>query len=100
MKSATEIIMAYTCGEIGLEECNKLLSEAAAGFQLDPERCKLTEEMVQNGWGLLDTGTGSMDPVLVKDMELQNADCGEMAAFCILKGRRYPVHGTKLVAPE
>ncbi len=97
MRSATEIIMAYTRGEIGLEECNKQLSEAATGVQLDPERCKLTEEMIGNGWGLLDTGTGFMDPVRVEDMELQNADCGEMVAFCLLKGKLYQVHGTKLV---
>lgn len=96
--NTVEIIQAYARGEIGLEECNKKLAAAGSGIMLDPDRAKLTPEMIQEGWGLLDTGTGYLDPVLVKDMELQNADCGEMVAFCFLKGKMYEVHGTTLVA--
>lgn len=95
---ANDIINAYASGEITLEECNEKLTAIGSGTMLDPSREKLTPEMIQAGWGLLDTGTGYMDPVLVKDMELQNADCGEMIAFCFLKGEMYEVHGTKLVA--
>lgn len=93
-----EIIQAYVRGEIGLGECNEKLKAIGSGIMLDPDRAKLTPEMIQEGWGLLDTGTGYLDPVLVKDMELQNADCGEMVAFCFLQGKMYEVHSTKLVA--
>lgn len=98
MNHTVEIIQAYVRGEIGLEECNEKLTAVGSGTMLDPDRAKLTPEMIKEGWGLLDTGTGYLDPVLVKDMELQNADCGEMVAFCFLMGQMYEVHGTKLVA--
>ena len=50
-----------------------------------------------NGFGLLDTGTGSLDKVRVKDGRLVNCDCGEMYALLLIAGRRYEVRGTVLV---
>lgn len=96
MKTTIEIINAYAMGEITLDECNRRLREQGHPVMLDPNRCKLTPEMIADGWGLLDTGTGSLDPVQVKNMELVNADCGEMEALCILNGKMYAVHGKKL----
>lgn len=96
-KNSTEVINAYAAGEITLAECNKKLKAMDSGIMLDPDRCKLTPEMVIQGWGLLDTGTGSLDPVRVENMELVDCDCGEMYALCILNGKTYEVHGKKLV---
>lgn len=96
-KSSTEIINAYTKGAITLEECNAGLEELGSGIQLDPERCKLTPEMIEQGWGLLDTGTGSLDPVQVKGNELVDTDCGEMAAFVLLDGKWHEVKGRKVM---
>ena len=39
--NTTEIISAYTTGNISLEEANRRLAEAGASFVLDPDRCKL-----------------------------------------------------------
>lgn len=96
MKTTTEIINAYAHGELTLVECNAKLAAIGSKLMLDPNLCKLTPEMIADGWGLLDTGTGSLDPVQVKNMELVNADCGEMEALCILNGKMYAVHGKKL----
>ena len=95
--SATDIITAYTMGSVDLEEANRRLAGMGAGFRLDPDRCKLTEEMIANGWGLLDTGTGTLDPVQVKDGELVGNDMGDMPAFVCLKGVWHEVKGRKVI---
>lgn len=94
MKS-TEIILAYTAGEKTLEEINAALKELGVIFHLDPTRNEIKPEEVGH-YGLLDTGTGTLDKVEVKDGELVNADCGEMVAFCHLGGKTYAVKGKKL----
>ena len=95
--TTTEIISAYTTGGISLEEANRRLAEAKAGFTLDPDRCKLTPEMVEQGWGLLDTGTGTLDPVQVRDNELVDNDMGDTPAFVCLRGAWYEVKGRKVI---
>lgn len=95
--NTTEIIAAYTMGNISLEEANHRLAEAGAGFTLDPDRCKLTPEMIEQGWGLLDTGTGTLDPVQVRDNELVDNDMGDMPAFVCLAGTWYEVKGNKII---
>ena len=95
--TTTKIIATYTTGGISLEEANRRLSEAKAGFVLDPDRCKLTTEMIEQGWGLLDTGTGTLDPVQVLDNELLDNDMGDMPAFVCLKGAWYEVKGNKII---
>ena len=95
--SATDIITAYTMGSVDLEEANRRLAGMGAGFRLDPDRSKLTEEMIANGWGLLDTGTGTLDPVQVKDGELVGNDMGDMPAFVCLKGVWHEVKGRKVM---
>ena len=98
--NTTEIIAAYTMGGISLEEANRRLAEAGASFVLDPDRCKLTPEMIEQGWGLLDTGTGTLDKVEVRDGHLVGCDCGEMYALCMIAGKVFPVKGAALTAAE
>lgn len=108
MKSVTEIISKYTSGEATLEETNEALQEAQTGYYLDPNKNTITEaEMRQttvghfpdqaNGWGMLDTGTGSMDKVQVKNGELVNMDCGNTYAILFIAGKQYEVEGRKVV---
>lgn len=95
--TATEIIATYTMGSISLEEANRRLADAGAGFVLDPDRCRLTPEMIEQGWGLLDTGTGTLDPVQVRDDELVDTDLGEMPGFVCLRGVWHEVKGRRIV---
>lgn len=92
----TEIIKAYTTGEKTLEQANAALAEAGSSLYLDPEKNTITEAE-RTTRGLLDTGTGSLDKVEVKDGHLVNCDCGEMYALCIFNGKTYNVEGTALV---
>ena len=95
--TTAKIIATYTMGGISLEEANRRLAEAKAGFVIDPDRCKLTSEMIEQGWGLLDTGTGTLDPVQVRDNKLVDNDMGDMPAFVCLKGTWYEVKGNKII---
>lgn len=93
-----EIIAKYTIGEADLDTTNEALKKANAGFHLDPMKNKLTKEEIANGTaGLLDTGTGSLDKVLIKDGHLVNCDCGEMIAYVLMNGETYKVEGTKII---
>lgn len=95
---ANEILMKYTNGEFTVEQANEELKKIKAGYHLDPKKHELTEEEIKNGTaGLLDTGTGSMDKVQIKDGELVNCDCGNMVAFVIVGGETYKVEGKKIV---
>ena len=104
-----DIIAKYTAGEATLEETNASLKEAGADgkYHLDPGKNALTEAEIRattvgtypnmaNGWGLLDTGTGSLDKVEVRGGRLVNMDCGEMYALCLIAGKTYKVRGAVL----
>jgi hypothetical protein len=93
----TDTIKKYTRGEATLEETNAALREMGADVYLDPAKNTIHPDEVDR-FGLLDTGTGSLDKVEVKDGKLVNADCGEMTAFCIFGGKMYAVNGDTLVA--
>lgn len=93
---STDIIRKYTAGEATLEETNAALKEYKTGLQLNPEKNVIHADEVGR-FGLLDTGTGSLDKVEVKDGHLVNADCGEMFALCMFAGKTYTVKGTALV---
>lgn len=108
MSIITEIIGKYTAGEKTLEETNAALKEAEAGFHLDPNKNVITEAEKRqtvvgyypdqaNGFGMLDSGTGTMDKVQVKDGHLVGCDMGESYALCIIGGKVYEVRGDKLV---
>lgn len=102
-----DILRAYTEGKTDITETNVALKNA--GFSiLDPHKNDLTPDEIMNsfvgekaseanGFGLLETGTGSYDKVEIKNGELANMDCGEMLAFVHIMGKRYKVEGKKLV---
>lgn len=105
--NVNEILSMYTKGEKTVDEANKLLKAAGCGFHLDPHKNDLTPAEIMgtnvsdipaevNGWGLLDTGTGSFDKVHVVGGMLENADCGDMTAFVFIGGRTYNVEGDVL----
>jgi hypothetical protein len=93
---ATEIIALYTSGEKTLEETNAALYEIRAGFHLNPEKNVIKPDEVGR-YGLLDTGTATLDKVEIKDGELVNADMGGMYALCLFNGKTYRVVGKKLM---
>ena len=110
MSIIAEIIGKYTAGEKTLEETNEELKAAGAGFHLDPNKNVLTEEEKRattigcypdqaNGFGLLDTGTGTLDKVRCENGHLVGCDCGDSYALYIIAGRTYQVKGTELVDP-
>ena len=107
MSKITDIINKYTAGEATLEDTNTALAEMGADIHLEPGKHELTAEetaaakaATANGYGLLDTGTGSLDKVQVKDGQLVNCDCGEMYALCMIAGKTFRVQGTALVEAE
>lgn len=102
-----DIIRSYSKGAISLETANTLLKVSGAAVHIDHHRNDLTPEEIMhttaggtpaeaNGWGLLDTGTGSLDKVEVRSGKLANMDCGEMHALCIIGGKVYQVIGDTL----
>ena len=105
--SMTEILNKYTAGQTTLEETNAALAEMGAGIHLEPGKNELTAEETAaakaetaanaNGFGLLDTGTGTLDPVQVRDNELVDNDMGDMPAFVCLAGTWYEVKGNKVI---
>lgn len=101
-----EALEKYTAGQATLEETNETL--AGSGFYLEPEKNALTEAekrastvgchpVQTNGWGLLDSGTGSLDKAEGHAGQLVSCDMGESHAMYIIAGRTYVVQGTALV---
>ena len=108
MKNINETMSKYTAGEITLEQANEELKKAEAGIRLNPKKNVLTEEEKRattigcypdqaNGFGLLDTGTGTLDKVRCENGHLVGCDCGDSYALYIIAGRTYQVKGTELV---
>ena len=103
MKDINDILCAYTQGFVSLEQTNEDLKTADAGFHLDPGKNDLTPEEIAEtrtcpvveGWGLLDSGTGSMDKERVLGGELRHGMGGSFALLFI-GGKRYKVHDTSL----
>ena len=111
MSKVNEIMEKYTAGEITAEEANAKLAAAGAGFRLKLGKNVLTEEEMRattigyypdqaNGFGLLDTGTGTLDKVRCENGHLVDCDCGDSYALYIIAGRIYQVKGTELVEQE
>lgn len=109
-----QIIKEYTTGVKELADVNEELKEAGAGFHLEPGKNEITEEdrretfvgyypYQANGWGLLDTGTGSLEKVHVFKGKL-DAPVNEilptgktnMSAYVTICGKRYEVLGNTL----
>lgn len=114
MNTIHEIVRDYTTGEADLEATNAALKEAGAGFSFVPGQNEITEEdrmattvgyypSQANGYGLLDTGTGSPDKVHVTGGKLDHAvnqvqpdGSTNMAAYVIICGKTYEVFGDAL----
>ena len=114
MKAIHEIVEDYTAGEADLEATNAALAEAGAAFSFRPGQNVITDEDRKqtvvgyypeqaNGYGLLDTGTGSMEKVKVAGGRLEypvnqvQPDGGtNMAAYVIICGKTYRVFGDTL----
>lgn len=107
MKDINEIISKYTGGGATAEETNAALTEAGAGFHLEPGRNTLTEAeklattvgwypSQANGFGLLNSGTGTLDKVEVRDGQLVNCDMGESYAELHIAGKHYYIQGKAL----
>lgn len=96
-KTSTEVISAYAHGELTLEECNRRLKELGSAPLRDPLEPKITPEMAKQGYCLLDTGTGSLDPVQVKNGELVDSDMGDMPAFVLMGDKWHEVKGNKVL---
>ena len=105
--SVIDILRAYTAGNKTLDETNAALKEAGAGFHLELGKNVLTNDEKQatfvgetpaevRGFGLLDTGTGTLDKVQIQDGKLVHMDCGEMFALVIIGGRTFNVEGDQL----
>lgn len=118
MNNINEILQNYTAGEADLEKTNAALAKAKAGFRLEPGRNQLTEEdrrqtvvgyypQQASGYGLLGTGTGTMDKVKVTNGRLeypvnQVLPNGRSSSYAcvIICGRVYEVLGDTLAEPR
>ena len=121
MKTINEILQDYTSGKTPVEETNAALKAAGAGFHFEPGQNTLTAEEIAatvggprpedaDGWGLLDTGTGTLDKVHVVDGVIQGGPVNEvredgelsMKATVYIGGKQYAVIGDQLAetAPE
>lgn len=107
MRNTTDILNKYTKGEATLEETNEALRAAGANLRLDPNRNALTDAdkaattvgwypNQANGFGLLDTGTGTLDKVKVQGGKLVDCDMGESLAMVYIAGKTYYVQGREL----
>ena len=90
-----EIINDYITGEKTLKEANDALAFIGAGVKLDPERNTIRPGE-EADYGLLDTGTGTLDKVRIKDGRLVRCDCGSMPARVYFQGKCFEIHGDRL----
>lgn len=95
MKNINKIISDYTAGETTLEEANAALTEMGAGVLLDPAKNVIRPDE-KGRYGLLDTGTGTLDKVEIKDGKLVYG-VGKMHARCCYLGRWFEVRDAELV---
>lgn len=100
-----DILRKYTAGEMTLEETNIALE--GKDFHLEPGKNILTEEDKRattvgyypdqaNGWGLLDSGTGTLDKVKITNGKLAHS-MGEAFAMVFIGGKVYEVKGDTLI---
>lgn len=95
MKKINEILAEYTAGESTEAEANAALKEAGSDLYID-EAKNAIQPGEEGRFGLLDTGTGTLDKVEVADGRILNCDCGDMRVLCFFNGDVYNVRGTKL----
>lgn len=109
-----EILQDYTAGRLDARQANEELKKAGASLRLQPGRNEITLEEQQatrvgetpaqaDGYGLLDTGTASMEKVRVRKGRLEHAvnevqpdGTVNMLAYVLIGGNRYAVLGDVL----
>lgn len=96
IKEVNEIIGSYTSGEATLEQTNTALAMSGSNLRLEPGKNEI-KPGEESRFGLLDTGTGTLDKVEIEGDKILNCDCGDMAALCHFGGKLYTVKGDKLV---
>lgn len=95
INQVNRIIAKYTAGKATLEETNADLKLLGVDLRIDLKANAIQPDEVGK-YGLLDTGTGTLNKVAVKDGKLVDTNCGEMHAICIFDGRLYTVVGDEL----
>lgn len=93
MKTIYDIIKDWEAGKISVEDANKKLKDS--GLYLDPNKNVITvKEMeettispdftIVNGYGELDTGTGTRDKVKIINSKLIDVNTGDSYALVII----------------
>lgn len=90
-----EIIKKYTAGKATLEETNQALKKAGASFHLEPGKHEILPGE-EGRFGLLDSGTGTMDKVEIKDGKLVHG-MGDAFALLFFNGKKYEIKDTELI---
>ena len=97
MVDINKILKQWADGEKTVEETNEALK--GTGLYVDPDKQKIAEgegavyceDLSQiNGYGLLDTGTGTLDKVKIKNGKLVDS-IGNMAALVLVGDVHYKV---------
>src|SRR5574344_437500 len=97
MVDINKILKQWADGEKTLEETNEALK--GTGIYVDPDNQKIAEgegavyceDLSKiNGYGLLDTGTGTLDKVKIKNGKLVDS-IGNMAALVLVGDVHYKV---------
>ena len=97
MVDINKILKQWTDGEKTVEETNEALK--GTGIYVDPDKQKIVEgegavyceDLSKiNGYGLLDTGTGTLDKVKIKNGKLVDS-IGNMAALVLVGDVHYKV---------
>ena len=97
MVDINKILKQWADGEKTVEETNEALK--GTGIYVDPDKQKIAEgegavycdDLSKiNGYGLLDTGTGTLDKVKIKNGKLVDS-IGNMAALVLVGDVHYKV---------
>ena len=97
MVDINKILKQWADGEKTVEETNEALK--GTGLYVDPDKQKIAEgegavyceDLSKiNGYGLLDTGTGTLDKVKIKNGKLVDS-IGNMAALVLVGDVHYKV---------
>lgn len=115
MKSIDEIVRDYTSGKCNAKDTNQALKEAGAGYNFQPGKNELTEEEIWSttvgsrpeevtGWGLLDTGTGTLEKIHVVGGRIEGGSINTVdgdghpheRAIVYIGGQTWQVYGDEL----
>lgn len=95
IRELDRIIARYTAGRATLDETNADLKQLGVDLRINPAANTIQPDEV-GLYGLLDTGTGTLNKVRVEDGKLVDNNCGEMPAMLMFDGHVYTVVGDTL----